>query len=140
MVALAGGNFIHDAAGFLEFCMTASYDKMVIDNEIIGMVMRAVEGIRVNDETLAFDLIKEEGPGGHFVASRHTRRHMRTEQHLAQLSDRADRSEWQAEGAKDTKTRATEKVLEILGSSPRSFIPESIREHLKKEIPGIIDL
>ncbi|OPX39338.1 MAG: trimethylamine methyltransferase [Desulfobacteraceae bacterium 4484_190.3] len=140
MVALAGGNFIHDAAGFLEFCMTASYDKMVIDNEIIGMVMRAVEGIRVNDETLAFDLIKEEGPGGHFVASRHTRRHMRTEQHLAQLSDRADRSEWQAEGAKDTKARATEKVLEILGSSPRSFIPESIREHLKKEIPGIIDL
>jgi len=140
MVALAGGNFIHDAAGFLEFCMTASYDKMVIDNEIIGMVMRAVEGIRVNDETLAFDLIKEEGPGGHFVASRHTRRHMRTEQHLAQLSDRADRSEWQAEGAKDTKARATEKVLEILGSSPRSFIPESIREQLKKEIPGIIDL
>jgi len=43
MVALAGGNFIHDAAGFLEFCMTASYDKLVIDNEIIGMVMRAVE-------------------------------------------------------------------------------------------------
>ncbi|MBN1276245.1 MAG: trimethylamine methyltransferase family protein, partial [Deltaproteobacteria bacterium] len=42
MVALAGGNFIHDAAGFLEFCMTASYDKLVIDNEIIGMVMRAV--------------------------------------------------------------------------------------------------
>ena len=140
MVALAGGNFIHDAAGFLEFCMTASYDKMVIDNEIIGMVMRAVEGIRVNDETLAFDLIKEAGPGGHFVASRHTRRHMRTEQHLAQLSDRADRPGWQAEGAKDTKARATEKVLEILGSPPRSFIPESIREHLKKEIPGIIDL
>jgi hypothetical protein len=65
---------------------------------------------------------------------------MRTEQHLAQLSNRADRPGWQAEGAKDTKVRATEKVLEILGSPPRSFIPESIREHLKKEIPGIIDL
>ena len=52
MVALAGGNFIHDAAGFLEFCMTASFDKLVIDNEIIGMVMRAVEGIRVDDTTL----------------------------------------------------------------------------------------
>jgi len=140
MVALAGGNFIHDAAGFLEFCMTASYDKMVIDNEILGMVMRAVDGIRVNDETLAFDLIKKAGPGGHFVAASHTRRHMHAEQHLAQLSDREDRPQWQSEGAKDTKTRATEKVREILDSPPRSFIPESIRNHLKKEIPGIIDL
>ena len=120
--------------------MTASYDKMVIDNEILGMVMRAVDGIRVNDETLAFDLIKEAGPGGHFVASSHTRRHMRTEQHLAQLSDRADRPEWQAEGAKDTKARATEKVLEILGSPSRSFVPDAIREQFKKEIPGIIDV
>jgi trimethylamine--corrinoid protein Co-methyltransferase len=58
MVALAGGNFIHDAAGFLEFCMTASYDKLVIDNEIIGMIMRAVEGITVDEETLAFDTLE----------------------------------------------------------------------------------
>ena len=65
---------------------------------------------------------------------------MRTEQHLAQLSDRADRPEWQAEGAKDTKARATEKVLEILGSPPRSFVPDAIREQFKKEIPGIIDV
>ena len=61
LVALAGGGFIHDAAGFLEFCMTASYDKLVIDNEILGMVLRAVEGIRVDDETLAFDEIAKAG-------------------------------------------------------------------------------
>ncbi len=140
MVALAGGNFIHDAAGFLEFCMTASYDKMVIDNEILGMVMRAVDGIRVNDETLAFDLIKEAGPGGHFVAASHTRRHMHAEQHLAQLSDRENRPQWQSEGAKDTKTRATEKVREILDSPPQSFIPETIKEQFTNEIPGIIDV
>ncbi len=140
MVALAGGNFIHDAAGFLEFCMTASYDKMVIDNEILGMVMRAVDGIRVNDETLAFDLIKEAGPGGHFVAASHTRRHMHAEQHLAQLSDREDRPQWQSEGAKDTKTRATEKVREILDSPPQSFIPETIKKQFTNEIPGIIDV
>jgi len=41
--------------------MTASYDKLVIDNEILGMVMRAVEGIEVNDTTLAFDEIKKQG-------------------------------------------------------------------------------
>ncbi|MBN2569193.1 MAG: trimethylamine methyltransferase family protein [Deltaproteobacteria bacterium] len=138
MVALAGGNFIHDAAGFLEFCMTASYDKLVIDNEIIGMVMRAVEGIQVNDETLAFDLIKKSGPGGHYVSSRHTRRFMRTEQYFTQLSDKEDRPQWESKGAKDTRARATEKVREVLNSTPRDFIPEEIKELLRKEIPGVI--
>jgi hypothetical protein len=108
MVALAGGNFIHDAAGFIEFCLTASYDKLVIDNEIIGMVMRAVEGIRVDETTLAFDEIRKVGPGGHFVSSRHTRRHMRGEQYKPTLSDRENRDVWTAAGGKDARRRATE--------------------------------
>lgn len=137
MVALAGGNFIHDAAGFLEFCLTASYDKLVIDNEIIGMVMRAVEGIQVNEETLAFDLIKEAGPGGQFVFSRHTRRHMRSEQYLPRFSDRENRSKWEAAGAKDAWERASEKVKEILDSPFQPVISSDIREQIKKEIPGI---
>jgi len=137
MVALAGGNFIHDAAGFLEFCMTASYDKLVIDNEIIGMAMRAVEGIQVNDETLAFDLIKKVGPGGHFVSARHTRRHMRSELYRPQLSDRGNRDKWRDEGAKDARRRATEKVNEILHKAPRSLLPVQVRERIKKEIPGL---
>ncbi len=138
MVALAGGNFIHDAAGFLEFCMTASYDKLVIDNEIIGMVMRAVEGIKVDDETLAFDLIKKTGPGGHYVSSRHTRHFMRTEQYFTQLSDNKDRLQWENDGSKDALVRATEKARQVLNSKPRSFIPEEMKELMIKEIPGLI--
>jgi len=137
MVALAGGNFIHDAAGFLEFCMTASYDKLVIDNEIIGMVMRAVEGIRVDDETLAFEVLKKAGPGGHFVSSPHTRRYMRSEHYLPQLSDREDRAKWHSAGEQDTRARASEKVFEIFGRPPQSFIQERIKERLKQEIPGL---
>lgn len=140
MVALAGGNFIHDAAGFLEFCMTASYDKLVIDNEIIGMVMRAVEGIRVDDETLAFDLLKKVGPGGHFVSERHTRRHMRSEQYLPQLSNREDRDKWKNAGAKDSTARATEKVLEILSTSTQPAISPDIRKQIEREIPGLRSL
>ena len=137
MVALAGGNFIHDAAGFLEFCMTASYDKLVIDNEIIGMVMRAVEGIQVNDETLAFDLIKKAGPGGHFISARHTRRHMRSELYKPLLSDRENRDRWQEEGARDSRQRAAEKAQEILARQLQSVIPENVRAQIKQEIPGI---
>jgi trimethylamine--corrinoid protein Co-methyltransferase len=137
LVALAGGNFIHDAAGFLEFCMTASYDKLAIDDEIIGMVMRAVEGVRVDDETLAFDLLKEVGPGGHFVSARHTRRHMRKEQFIPRLSDRENRAVWESTGAKDTRERATERVREIMQQPPLAIIPTDVRQTINQSIPGL---
>ena len=139
MVALAGGNLIHDAAGFLEFCMTASYDKLVIDNEIIGMVMRAVEGIEVNEETLAFDVLKEVGPGGHFVSNRHTRRHMRSEQYIPQLSDRENRDQWAMSG-KDARARAADKAREGLDGATEPVLSQGVRENLKKRIPGLRDL
>lgn len=137
MVALAGGNYIHDAAGFLEFCMTASFDKLVIDNEIIGMVMRAVEGITVDENTLAFDEIKKVGPGGHFVSSRHTRRNMRKEQFNPTLSDRENRHVWEAAGGKDAHQRATEKARSILNAEPVSMIDQDVRRRIIEQIPGI---
>ena len=137
LVALAGGNFIHDAAGFLEFCMTASFDKLVIDNEIAGMIMRAVQGVKVNDETLAFDLLQEVGPGGQFVSARHTRRHMRSEQYHPTLSDRNDRVQWEQDGARDSWVRATEKAKQLLGRKPQPVLPQEIRERIKAEIPGL---
>lgn len=137
LVALAGGNFIHDAAGFLEFCLTASYDKLVIDNEIIGMVMRAVEGIRVDEQTLAFDQIRQAGPGGHFVSLRHTRKYMRSELYDPQLSDRQDRPTWQQGGAKDTVARATLRAKEILSAPLTSYLSAEIRSRITQEIPGI---
>jgi len=114
LVALAGGNFIHDAAGFIEFCMCASLEKYVIDNEILGMVMRAVRGIEVNPDTIAFDLLKEIGAGGHFVSARHTRKFMRKEQYVPVLSDRLTREEWEKSGSPDARERARQKVMSIL--------------------------
>ncbi len=137
LVALAGGNCIHDAAGFLEFCLTASYDKLVIDNEINGMLMRAVSGIEVNEKTLAYDLIKQTGPGGHFVSNRHTRRYMRREHYQPSLSDRRDRELWAAEGSKDTLQRATEQAQAILNGKGEPVLPAPLREAILKEVSGV---
>jgi trimethylamine--corrinoid protein Co-methyltransferase len=137
LVALAGANFIHDAAGFIEFCMTASFDKLVVDNEIIGMVMRAVEGIEVNDTTLALDEIKKVGPGGHFVSSRHTRKYMRSEQYAPQLSDRDTRDQWLNQGGRDTRQRTTEFVTAILDQEPENMLSKETRDWIKQEIPAI---
>ncbi|NQT31142.1 MAG: trimethylamine methyltransferase family protein [Deltaproteobacteria bacterium] len=138
LCALAGANFIHDAAGMMEFAMTACYEKFVIDSEILGMVMRAVAGIRVSDDTLAFDLIKEVGPGGNFVAARHTRRFMRREHYRPNLSDQNSREEWEAKGGKAIWQKAGEKAKRLIAER-KYQLPAEVREQILSEISGIVD-
>jgi trimethylamine--corrinoid protein Co-methyltransferase len=138
LCALSGANFIHDAAGMMEFALTACYEKFVIDNEILGMVMRAVSGIKVNDSTLAFDLIKEVGPGGNFVAARHTRNFMRREHYRPTLSDQNSREEWEAKGGRAIWQKAAKRVRRLI-AEPKYRLPAEIREQIVSEIAGIID-
>jgi len=138
LCALAGSNFIHDAAGLMEFAMTVCYEKLVTDNEILGMIMRAVEGIRVDDETLAFDLIKQVGPGGNFVTAKHTRRFMRAEHYLPTLSDRDSREEWESKGSKATWQRAGEIARQLIAEHDYS-LPQAIRKQILAEIKGLVE-
>ena len=135
--ALAGANFIHDAAGLIEFALTVSYEKLVIDNEILGMVMRAVEGIRVDDETLAFDLIKQVGPGGNFVTARHTRQFMRSEHYQPSLSDRNSREDWEDQGKQVIWEKASKIVRQVMESQGYS-LPTKIKNQILAEISGIV--
>jgi trimethylamine--corrinoid protein Co-methyltransferase len=137
LVSLAGGNFIHDAAGFLEFCMCASLEKYVLDNEIIGMAMRALRGIEVNDDTLAFDVMRKVGAGGHYVSVRHTRRFMRGEQYVPALADRNTREEWTRLGSPDTRERAGRTVRSILERPVTPALDDETRERIRRDIPGI---
>lgn len=137
MSALAGANFIHDSAGLMEFALSVCEEKYVVDNEILGMVMRAVQGIEVNEETLAYDLIKSVGPGGNFVSARHTRQHMRNEHYSPSLSDRDTREEWESRGSKVTWERAAERVKEILAGE-HFCLPQETRSRIISEIPGIV--
>jgi trimethylamine--corrinoid protein Co-methyltransferase len=138
LCALSGANFIHDAAGMMDFALTACYEKFVIDNEILGMVMRAVSGIKVNDSTLAFDLIKEVGPGGNFVAARHTRNFMRREHYRPTLSDQNSREEWEAKGGKAIWQKAAKRVRRLM-AEPQYHLPAETRQQIVSEIEGIID-
>jgi trimethylamine--corrinoid protein Co-methyltransferase len=126
MVSLSGANYIHDAAGLMEFAMVASYEKYVIDNEIIGMAMRAVRGIEVTPETIGAEAIKAVGPGGHFMTQRHTRRYLREEFFFPKLSDRESREDWEQSGSLDTRTRAHDLVREILETHQPEPIPPEI--------------
>jgi trimethylamine--corrinoid protein Co-methyltransferase len=137
LVSLAGANLIHDAAGLMEFAMTVCKEKYVIDNEIIGMAMRAVHGIDVDDATMALRTIKRVGPGGHFVSARHTRRHMKKEHYQPALSDRDSRRRWEANGRADTLQRASEQVEDILGNDVSFALGDDMREKLLHDFPNL---
>jgi len=137
LVALAGGNFLHDAAGFLEFATCVSLEKYVIDNEILGMVMRAVKGIEVNEDTLAFDVLSRVGPGGHFVSSKHTRKYMRKEHYVPGLCDRSVYDDWSKAGRPTTRERAREIVRDILSGPDGPLLDETTRRLIRDEVPGL---
>lgn len=125
-VALAGANFIHHAAGMLEDMSTIAYEQFVIDNEMLGMAMRAVRGIEVNDETLALDVIDRVGPGGHYLMDEHTLRYMRSEFYYpSAVFDRQGRDMWEEAGATDARTRAQEIARRILAEhEPQPLDPQ----------------
>lgn len=133
-VALAGGNYIHDAAGLLECCLQASYEQYVIDNEMLGMVARILEGIRVTPETLSFDAIKQVGPRKNFMGLRHTLNHIKSEHYLPRLFDRTTYETWETRGAKDIRDVAREKARELLATHK----PEPLPKDVQREIDGII--
>lgn len=130
-VALAGGNYIHDAAGLMESCLICSYEQYVIDNEMLGMISRILHGIRVTPETLSFDQIKEIGPRGNFMGLRHTLDHIRKEHYLPRLFDRSTYDTWEARGARDIREAARDKAREILDSHRVEPLATEIQEELQ---------
>ncbi|MBI4025759.1 MAG: trimethylamine methyltransferase family protein, partial [Verrucomicrobia bacterium] len=139
LVAMSGANYIHDAAGLMEFDLTASYEKMVIDDEIIGRCLRVLRGIEVTDETIALDVMLEVGAGGNFLAEEHTIRHMRTEFAPNTISDREHREAWAAAGSKDTFVRAHEAALKILKEHVPLAIDPQVDRQVRKRFPAIRD-
>jgi trimethylamine--corrinoid protein Co-methyltransferase len=125
--ALAGSNYIHHAAGFLESMLTVAYEQYVIDDDINGAIMRAVRGIEVTDETLSVDLIDQVARGkGYYLGTKQSRKLMKTEYFYPNASDRQRRDEWENDGSLDMRQRARLKAQEILKTHKPTPIPTQI--------------
>jgi len=134
MAALAGINFINDAAGSLESTLTASYEQAVIDNEICGIVSRALRGIKITDETLAIDVIEKVGPGGQYLDKRHTLEYLVKEHYLPTIINRERRERWEKAGSKDLREVAREEATRIL----KEHQPEPLDRGVEAELQKII--
>ena len=121
---MAGANLIY-GLGMIEMGMTIDYGQMVMDNEFARMIKYLVQGIPVNDETLAVDVIKEIGVGKDFLSHASTYKHMRT-QSQPKLIDRRMREDWQAAGATDIYQRALEEARYILENHKPDPLPDDV--------------
>ena len=119
--------------GALDGARLTSPEGMVIENEIIDYALRFVQGLEVNDETLAVDAINEVGPGGIFLGEKHTLKHFR-ERWMSRLSDIDSFETWQKKGSRSIDEVAREKVKEILATHKVEPIPEDV----EKEISWIL--
>ena len=132
--ALAGVN-VMSGPGMLNFENCQSLEKLVIDNTICGMALRLVEGVRVDNETMALDLIKKVGPGGVYLAEKHTLEWTKKEQLLpSDLIDRQEFKAWQGAGSKDIVKRAREIVQKTL----REHQPEPLPSDVAKDLDNVM--
>ena len=115
--------------GMLEMGLTMSFGQLVMDSEIIAMTRKVLEGIPVNDDTLAVDVIKSVGARGHFLAEDHTYHNMRKLSE-PQYIDRRMRQFWMERGSKDLATVCDEKAREILETHQPDPLPDGVHDQL----------
>ena len=115
--AIQGGvNLLMHGAGWMEGGLHASYEKMILDAELLGMVAAFLEPVVVDDETLAFSAMQEVGPGGHFFGAEHTQSRYRTAFHKPMLSDWRNYETWEEAGSPELPRKANRIWKELLAA------------------------
>ncbi|MEL6282568.1 MAG: trimethylamine methyltransferase family protein [Pseudomonadota bacterium] len=137
MSALAGANLIYEAAGMYGSLLACSLESFVLDNDLIGAVMRATRGIEVTDETLSLEAIREVciGGPGHFLGHDQTLSRMQSDYFYPALGDRTTPQEWADNGAEDLLAQARRRTREILDEPVVAHIPPEIDAEIRARFP-----
>jgi trimethylamine--corrinoid protein Co-methyltransferase len=133
LAAMSGCNYIHHAVGMITNMNSISLEQAVIDDELVGMVMRVLRGIEVTDETLAGEVIERVGPGGNFLIDHHTIQFMRSEFFFPKVGDRQDRTLWEEEGKLDIRARAAARAKRLLREHRSPGLPPEVDAALRAE-------
>ncbi len=129
--SLGGINLIHDV-GYLDTGMICSAEMLVMGDEVIGMVKRFIEGIEVNPETLAREIIEKVGPGGNFLQEDHTFHHFRKEHWIPSLMVRKKYDTWMEEGQKTLGEKVREKIRQIVETHRVPPLADSVLRELER--------
>lgn len=129
---MAGVNVIY-GLGMLESGITFDLAQLVWDHELAKMMLHTLQGVPVNDMTLAVDVIKEMGIGKDYMAHPTTFEHMRSQSQV-ELIDRRTRDRWVDMGSKDAYQRAHDKMHEILDT----YQPPQLSDEVLQKVRSIV--
>ena len=128
------GNLVYHAAGWLEGGLVASFEKFVIDVEVIQHLSEMLKPIDTSVDELAVDAISEIEPNGHFFGAEHTIKRYESAFYTPFLSDWQNNENWQAAGAKDTTRRATEIWQSVLENFEPPKLDDDRRDALSEYV------
>lgn len=134
LTALMDVDVTSQSVGSLENLLTVSFEKTVIDNEIIGRIRRILEGIKVSEDTLSVDIIMEIGHGKDFLMHDSTLEHVR-DGWQAEIADWNRYEQWKNSKYPDMEKRAGARVEEILAGAGQ-ILDKSVEKELRKYIEG----
>ncbi len=142
---LAHSNFIHHGAGWLEGGLVASFEKMIVDAEMLQGMFEIMQPIVVNDEEIGIEAMAEVGPGGHFFGTQHTLDRYENAFYAPMLSDWRNYETWVEAGSPDATTRANGIWKQLLERHKGPLLDPAILEELeafvarRKEEGGALD-
>jgi trimethylamine---corrinoid protein Co-methyltransferase len=128
---LAGTNWVMHSAGWLEGGLVASYEKFVIDLQILEMLQHEFTPLEIDEASLAFDAHVEVGHGGHFLGAMHTLERFRTCFYRPFLSSSENFERWTGHGAPDTAARAERIAQERLDAFEPPPLDDAVRAELE---------
>jgi trimethylamine--corrinoid protein Co-methyltransferase len=136
VAALAGSNMVCNYPGMLGSLIGMSFEGMVIDDDMVGNVMRVLRGIEVTDETLSYSVIHDTVFGvGHYLGSAQTLELMQSEYLYPHTADRRTPGEWESTGREDILELANRKTHQILSTHYPEYIPPAADERIRARFP-----
>ena len=131
MGLLAGVNFMLHSCGWLEGGLVASFEKFVMDADMLGTLHHFAQGVDMSENGQAMDAIAEVGPGGHYLGCAHTQANFKSAFWRSDLFDYKPFETWDEEGARDTQTLATARVAKLLETYQQPRLDPDIESRLR---------
>lgn len=127
---LGGVSLLNFAHGWMESGLTFSYEKMIIDSEMLQMVSEAMKPLSFEPQNLGLQAIEEVGPGGHFFAASQTLERYKDAFYQPMLSDWSNLEKWVEDGSRDTVQRAHRLWKKLLQDYDQPALDPGIEEDL----------
>ena len=137
---LAGANLVYESAGMMASLLGVSFEAMLLDNEMIANIQRAIRGFEVTEETLGYDaIVKHVMNEGHFLGGEQTMGSMLRDYYYPKLANRDNPTIWAESGSPNAWGVAKEKVKEILSAPRENYVSAevdaAIRERFNIYLP-----